>query len=142
MPEVFNTSRRPWIDVAVVDTPAKEARLREVVGLCPSGALHMEEHADEILVLRDNPEEGQFEAELDGKVVGVAQYELPEGVIVFTHTIVRPEVGGRGIGSALADYALNQVREEGTRKVVPACPFIKAHIERHPEFAELVYTGE
>lgn len=43
-PEGFNTSRRPWIDAEAADTPAKADLLREVIGRCPSGALHVEEH--------------------------------------------------------------------------------------------------
>ena len=44
MPAVFNTAKRPWIDPGVADTEALAARLREVVGRCPSGVLHIEEH--------------------------------------------------------------------------------------------------
>lgn len=45
MPEVFNTSRRLWIDAEAADTPEKADFLREVVGRCASGTLRVEEHA-------------------------------------------------------------------------------------------------
>ena len=44
MPEVFNTSHRPWVDAEAANTPAKADLLREVIGRCPSGALRVEEH--------------------------------------------------------------------------------------------------
>ena len=47
MPSVFDTTRRPWIDPNVADTTELANRVREVVGRCPSGALHIEEHARE-----------------------------------------------------------------------------------------------
>lgn len=47
MPAVFDTARRPWIDPSRADTAAHAARLREVVGRCPSGALRIEEHGEQ-----------------------------------------------------------------------------------------------
>lgn len=46
MPEVFNTSARPWINPTAADTPQLADHLREVIGRCPSGALAVEEHGD------------------------------------------------------------------------------------------------
>ena len=85
--------------------------------------------------IKDNPAESRFEATLDGELVGIAEYQLPEGLIVFTHTEVAPAVEGHGTGSALAKYALDQVASTGTRKVVPLCPFIKRYISQHPEYS-------
>ena len=86
--------------------------------------------------VHDNPAEHQFELIVDGHVA-LAAYRLKPGVITFTHTEVPKELGGRGIGSQLAQGALDQVRARGL-KVVPLCPFIKAYIEKHPEYADLV----
>lgn len=44
MPEVFNVTKRPWIELSGVDTPAKADKLRTVIGRCPSFALKVEEH--------------------------------------------------------------------------------------------------
>lgn len=46
MPEVFNTSARPWINPEVARTADLADKLREVVGRCPSGALAMVEHPE------------------------------------------------------------------------------------------------
>ena len=44
----------------------------------------------------------------------------------------RRPVRGRGVGSALARFALEDVRADGTRQVLPLCPFIKGWIEQAP----------
>ena len=45
MPDVFNTSRRPWINAQAANTPERANLLREVIARCPSGALRVEEHS-------------------------------------------------------------------------------------------------
>ena len=87
----------------------------------------------------DNPAAGRFEARLGGELAGVAEYQLTDDLIVFTHTEVDPAFEGRGVGSALASFALDQVRVEGTRRALAVCPFIKGWIQRHPEYLDLTY---
>jgi predicted GNAT family acetyltransferase len=89
--------------------------------------------------VRNNPEESRYDAFLDGELAGVAVYVLQgEESIIFTHTEVDDRFEGKGIGSALARFALDDVRRDGTRKVVPRCPFIRGWIEKHPDYADLV----
>ena len=90
------------------------------------------------VVITDNREVLRFEAHLDAELVGIAEYQLRDGVIEFPHTEVYVE--GRGIGSALARQALDAVRADGTRTVVPSCPFISGWIDKHPDYADLVAT--
>ena len=47
------------------------------------------------------------------------------------------ELGGKGAGSRLVKGALDQVRADGL-KVIPQCPFVKAYIDKHPEYADLL----
>lgn len=86
-----------------------------------------------------NPDESRYEAHLDGELAGVAVYVLQgSDSIIFTHTEVDDRFEGKGVGSALARYALDDVRREGARLVVPRCPFIKGWIDKHPDYADLV----
>lgn len=48
MPEVYDTSKRPWITMRVVDTPDQAEKFREVTLRCPTGALQLHEHGDDI----------------------------------------------------------------------------------------------
>lgn len=83
------------------------------------------------------PEKHRYEAHLDGRRAGFAEYELSDEQVVFTHTEVDPAFEGRGVGSALARFALDDVRGGG-RQVVAKCPFIKEWIDKHPDYADLL----
>ncbi|SDI09176.1 hypothetical protein SAMN05192558_101667 [Actinokineospora alba] len=87
----------------------------------------------------DNRERTRFEARVGDEVAGFAEYQLTEKLIIFTHTEVDPRREGEGVGSAIARFALDAVRAEGKRQVLPLCPFIKGWIERHRDYADLVY---
>ena len=56
---------------------------------------------------------------------------------MFVHTEVLPAFEGKGVGSRLATWALDDVRARGL-KLTPQCPFIAAFIKRHPAYADLV----
>ena len=84
----------------------------------------------------DNRAEHEFELEVDGHRA-IAAYQLEGDTIVFTHTLVPKKLEGRGIGSKLIRAALDAARDRGL-KVVPQCPFVKAYIERHAEYRDLV----
>lgn len=85
----------------------------------------------------DVPGAERFEARLpDGRVVGIALYQRDPGVVVFLHTEVEPDLEEHGVGSALVEGALDQVRDAGER-VVALCPFVRAYILRHPEYRDL-----
>ncbi|MEA3016683.1 MAG: uncharacterized protein QOI38_1405 [Sphingomonadales bacterium] len=80
----------------------------------------------------------RFEIEEEG-ATAILTYVLRDGVIVFTHTIVPEEIEGRGIGGRLARAGLAYAREQGL-KVVPQCSFVRAYIDRHQEYADLLAT--
>jgi uncharacterized protein len=78
----------------------------------------------------------RYELTVDGHLAAT-YYKPSDGVITFIHTDVPPELGGKGVGSALIKGALDQVRAEGL-KVIPECPFVKAYIGKHVEYADLL----
>ena len=86
-----------------------------------------------------NPEQSRYEARIDGELAGFAEYQLANAIIVFTHTEVPERHEGRGVGSAIARFALDDVRADGTRRVLPICPFIEGWIARHRDYADLLY---
>jgi len=85
--------------------------------------------------IRDNTERHRFELDADGHIA-FANYKRADGVLTMIHTEVPKELEGRGIGSALIRGVLDTARREGL-KVNPLCPFAKAYIEKHPEYADL-----
>jgi len=78
----------------------------------------------------------RYELAVDGHIAAT-YYKVDHGVITFIHTEVPPELGGKGVGSRLIKGALDQVRSEGL-KVIAECPFVKAYIDKHPEYADLL----
>ena len=86
----------------------------------------------------DHREARRYEARAaDGTVLGFSQYRLTGDTVVFTHTEVDDDQEGRGVGSRLVRGALDDVRAGG-RRIRPLCPFVKAYVDQHPEYADLV----
>ena len=79
----------------------------------------------------------RYEVMVDGVRAGSAHYRRKGDTVVFTHTEVADSYEGKGVGSALARGALDDVRARGEH-VIAECPFIKAYIERHPEYQDLL----
>jgi predicted GNAT family acetyltransferase len=88
-------------------------------------------------VVRDNPDKHRFEIDLGDGSLAIAEYTLPEGKIMFTHTEVPAAHEGQGIGSALVRFALASARTRGL-KVIPICPFFAHYIKQHAEEQDLL----
>lgn len=86
---------------------------------------------------RDNSAAHRFEALVDGSVAAYAEYNPLATGLLFTHTEVLPQHEGRGVGSQLARFALDEVRRRGLQ-AVPVCQFIAGYIRRHPEYLDLL----
>ena len=78
----------------------------------------------------------RYEAVVDGHL-SVCEYELSGDQMVFTHTLVPPELRGRGVAEQLVRAALADARAAG-RSVVPACSYVAKFIERHREYQDLL----
>ena len=87
--------------------------------------------------IRDNADRHRFEIDLSDGSLAIAEYTLPAGKIMFTHTEVPPAHEGQGIGSALIRFGLASARERGL-KVIPICPFFAAYIKKHSEVQDLL----
>jgi uncharacterized protein len=87
-------------------------------------------------VVSNNPAQNRYELKVDGHIAAT-YYEIANGVITFEHTEVPPELGGKGVGSKLVKGALDQVRTERL-KVIAQCPFVKAWIDKHPDYTTLL----
>lgn len=114
------------------------------VGASPSGAPPCCQGGTGSTVnVENNPKQGRYEAHIDGNLAGFAEYMLSgDKLIVFTHTEVEPNFEGQGVGSKIARFALDDVRDDGSRSVLPLCPFIKGWILRHPDYKDLVYRAK
>lgn len=86
--------------------------------------------------VRDNPARQRFELDAEGHVA-FSEYRRSAGILTIMHTEVPPALNGKGIGSRLVRGLLERARAEGA-KVRPLCPFVRAYIQKHPEYADLL----
>ncbi|CAN5731365.1 GNAT family N-acetyltransferase [soil metagenome] len=91
------------------------------------------------LQISDAPEQGRYEARLEGEdgPAAVVEYRLGSGWIAFLHTEVRADLEGRGVGGWVAAGVIEAARDRGL-KVIPSCPFIAAWLARHPEHHDIL----
>jgi uncharacterized protein len=86
--------------------------------------------------VKDNADEGRYELGVEGQTALLA-YHRRGGTVFLTHTEVPEALEGQGIGSRIVKHALDEARAAG-EKVAPWCPFVRAYIDRHPEYEEIV----
>lgn len=79
-----------------------------------------------------NEATNRFELTVDGHMAYEVFERFPGG-IAYLHTIVPKALEGRGVGSRLVKYILDYAAENHL-KVRPDCPFVKAYIDKHPEY--------
>ena len=89
------------------------------------------------LDVRDNAERHRFEIDLGDGSFAFAEYTLPAGKIMFTHTEVPEAHEGKGIGTILIRHALDVARERGL-KVIPICPFFAAYMQKNADVQDLL----
>ncbi|GAA2167414.1 MULTISPECIES: GNAT family N-acetyltransferase [Glycomyces] len=91
-----------------------------------------------VVQVTDAPEKSRYEAYVDGELVGYTEYRHNDGTTMLSITEVPEELQNKGIGAALARFALAAARESG-RRIEPVDPFIAGWLERHPEHAHMMH---
>ncbi|CAA0088531.1 Uncharacterised protein [Starkeya nomas] len=86
--------------------------------------------------VRDNRAADRFEIDLEGHLA-IAQYILAPDHIIFTHTEVPAELGGRGLATRLVEAGLASARQRGL-SVVPRCSVFGRYMMKHPETHDLM----
>jgi predicted GNAT family acetyltransferase len=85
----------------------------------------------------DNTDGNRYEIRVDGELAGFLEYRSHPSLIELVHTEIDEEFEGRGLGSQLISFALDDARERGLA-VLPFCPFVNDYIQRHRQYVELV----
>lgn len=83
-----------------------------------------------------NPQKNRFELQLDSGLAELVYMKVGD-TLIFHHTEVPEAAEGQGVGSQLAKAGLEFVKNEGISAAV-MCPFVKAYIERHPEYQDVI----
>ena len=80
---------------------------------------------------------GRYVATLDGHEAELTYSRTSPRLIIVDHTGVPDQLRGRGVGQALAEYAVEDARRGGW-KIMPLCPFFKSQAMRHPEWQDVI----
>lgn len=89
------------------------------------------------LTVENQPDRGRYALLKDGEVIGVAEYDLRDDAIVFTHTEIEEAKRERGMASDLVQTALDDVRDNTSLRVVASCPYVRRWLGDHPDYQEL-----
>lgn len=90
--------------------------------------------------ITDNKQQSRYEMQVEGGTA-ILQYMERDGALYLTHTEVPPELEGQGIGGRIVKHALDEAKSRGVM-VAPSCPFVRAWIQRNPEYQPLVLEEE
>jgi hypothetical protein len=58
-------------------------------------------------------------------------------ILIIDHTGVPDALAGKGVGKALVEHMVMDVRARGL-KIIPLCPFTAATLRKHPEWQDVL----
>ena len=86
----------------------------------------------------DKPSGGCYVARVEGRPDAEMTFsKAGEKILIIDQTGVPDELGGMGVGKALVEHMVHDVRAHGP-KVVPLCPFNNATLRKHPEWQDVL----
>jgi predicted GNAT family acetyltransferase len=86
---------------------------------------------------REHGKAGEYHAHVAGSTaIGRLTWVQRGEARVAEHTLVPPEIGGRGVAARLVEALIADARADGFR-IDPACSYVEAAFRRHPEWADL-----
>ena len=93
---------------------------------------------DDISVTRhEHGSSGEYHAAVAGSsAIGRLTWTERDGIRAAEHTLVPPEIGGRGVAAKLVEALVADARQHGF-KIDPQCSYVAAAFARHPDWADL-----
>jgi uncharacterized protein len=87
-------------------------------------------------VVSNNENQQRFEVH-EGDETAYLEYRFHKENIALMHTFVSEAFEGRGIASALAQYALEWAKENN-KPVMVYCPYVAAYLKRYPQYNDII----
>ena len=85
----------------------------------------------------DNTTHGEYVASVEGSEhTGKLTWKARGEARIADHTLVPPEIGGRGVAAQLVEALVADAKSEGFT-IVPQCSYVEAQFRKHPEWADL-----
>ena len=93
--------------------------------------------SEPVITHRDTANGGEYRASVeDSDAFGRMTWVRTRAGRLVDHTIVPPQIGGRGIAAKLVEAIVADARAEGF-KVIPQCSYVVAAFDRHPDWADI-----
>ena len=86
---------------------------------------------------KETGSKGEYLATFEGHTAEMTYSRASAKLIIIDHTGVPDALRGKGVGQALAAYAVEDARK-GDWKIMPLCPFFKAQTQKHPEWSDVI----
>ncbi len=78
-----------------------------------------------MVTIEHDPEKDRFSAIFEGKEVGYLTYEIDDGVLTVTHTVVDPSMRGQGIAKQLV-LACSSFAGSSSLQIASVCSYASA----------------
>ncbi|PPF80563.1 GNAT family N-acetyltransferase [Subtercola sp. Z020] len=88
--------------------------------------------------LLNDTEHQRYMLRIDGALVSAADYVLRDNSISFTHTFTDPKRRSQGFANEVVTFAVDDVEQNTTHRVVPMCWYVGQWFDQHPERAGLL----
>jgi predicted GNAT family acetyltransferase len=88
-------------------------------------------------VLREDPVAHRYELLIGDEPAAILEFGDRNGARALLHTELDGRFDGRGLGSRLVRYVLDDARQRDLM-ILPYCPFVREYIARHTEYLDLV----
>lgn len=85
------------------------------------------------VAISHRPERQRYELALAGEVVGIAAYDVIDGVTVFNHTVVRDAHERHGLAGRLVEAAISDVTGQGGT-FAATCSYVQHWLEKNHQF--------
>lgn len=92
---------------------------------------------DTTITRHDSGTHGEYHAHVPGTAtIGRLTYQRRGTTLIADHTLVPPEIGGRGVAARLVEALVADARAAGDR-IVPQCSYVEAMFRRHSDWADV-----
>jgi hypothetical protein len=84
------------------------------------------------------PDANRYTLMVDGNVGSVVEYNKNGNSIALTHTFTPPPSRGHGYAGQLVEYVVNDLEQNTSLRIVPACSYVHEWFEKHTDRKHLL----
>ncbi|WP_353829094.1 GNAT family N-acetyltransferase [Agromyces sp. SYSU T0242] len=82
--------------------------------------------------LAHEPDLRRYVLRVDGQIASVLDYRELGDTVAFVRTFTNPPYRGCGIAAQLVGFAVDDVEQRTSNRIVPSCWYVEQWFDRHP----------